>query len=157
MNDGTNSVFSSPYGKVHRLPTPVRKGLSEGLDQWREPVMKRLKELVTLQRGWDGYNGLPVSAENAFFALSIVEAVSGANTPPPTLVPGSAGDLQIEWHMASGDVELHILSPNNVDAWFAVAGSDDEEMARLTYDFTDVVAWVRFVTETQIATAAAAA
>ena len=117
-----------------------------------------MTELVRLPRGWDGYSAAPVTFANAQFALRLLEAVSPANVAAPQIVPGSSGDLQIEWHTLNGDVELHVQAPNQVHAWrlLARATSDAEEL-QLSNDFTALVAWVKDVTETPRVTNAAAA
>lgn len=111
--------------------------------QWREPVMRQLNALTALQGGWDGYQGVPVSCQHASVAMAILEACCRGDTPVPQLVPGSSGDLQIEWHLAGGDIELHIRGPKDVRAWHAdhTTGIDGEAVP-LTNDFTAVVTWI---------------
>ena len=94
--------------------------------KWREPVIKRLNELVRLQPGWDGYKGISVTFENAFFAIEVLNACCGVNAPTPQIVPGVSGDLQIEWHLEDSDIELHIRAPNDVQAWHADTNSGRE-------------------------------
>lgn len=137
--------------------TRHRITLTEADAIWREDVMQRLEELVRLDCGWDGYGGLPVSLENATFALRMLEATCREDTPSPQIVPGSNGDLQIEWHTELGDVELLVRGPNNVRAWASLAGPDsDGEEIELTNDFIAVSRWVAEVTEPHIAFQAAA-
>ena len=110
---------------------------------WGEDVIERLNQLVGLQYGWDGYGAGPVSFENAFFALKILERICNPETPAPQLVPGSSGDLQIEWHEEGGNVELHVQAPNHVEGWRANddTGPDGEE-ARFRSDFTLAATWI---------------
>lgn len=137
---------------------PVRKIMSEPAETWRKSVRKRLAELATLEQGWDGYRGVPVASENAVFAFRIIEAICGTSTPSPQIVPGSAGDLQIEWHTLNGDIELHVAAPNKVHAWCSIVGENDDGVeCELTNDFRSVAAWVREVTESKIASTAAVA
>jgi hypothetical protein len=125
--------------------------------RWREPVIRRLNELTALQPGWDGYEGVPVTFENAFFAMQVLEACCRGDDPTPQIVPGTSGDLQIEWHLERGDIELHILGPNDVRAWHAEenTGFDGEEVP-LTNDFHIVLRWIRNLTEPTRATVTAA-
>ncbi len=117
-----NSVFSA---NVVSIPTAsARLVVFEPNHDWRTAVMKRLEQLVRLDLGWDGYSGQPVSLENAAFALRVLEAVCGPDASPPQLVPGSSGDLQIEWHTLKGDIELHVIAPNRVHAWRLAVGGD---------------------------------
>ncbi len=151
-----NSVFSS---NVVPIPTAsARLVVFEPNHDWRPAVMKRLEQLVRLDCGWDGYSGQPASLENATFALRMLEAVCGPDASPPQLVPGSSGDLQIEWHTFTGDIELHVLAPNRVHAWRQMAGAEDDgESLDLTNDFRSVAIWVREMTEPDLAAAPAAA
>ena len=152
-----NSVFSP---NVIPLPTTsTRLMVFEPCHAWREPIKKRLEDLVrNLDQGWDGYRGQPVSLENAMFALSMLEAVCGYNAAAPQIVPGPSGDLQIEWHTLRGDIELHVFGPNRVHAWrHLVGGDEDGESHNLTIDFGTVATWVREMTEPDLAVTTAAA
>ncbi len=157
MNRGQSSAaFSS---KVVAIPAAsARLMVFEPCHDWREAVMKRLEELVRLELGWDGYKGVPVTLENATFALRMLEAVCGPNATAPQIVPGSTGDLQIEWHSLIGDIELHVRGPNSVHAWRQLVGIDgDGDSLDLTNDFASVAEWVKDHTEPKLAPATAAA
>ena len=137
--------------------TPVGYLMKDSGQKWREPVIRRLNELTALRRGWDGYEGVPVTFENAYFAMQVLEACCRGDDPTPQIVPGTSGDLQIEWHLESGDIELHILAPNDVHTWHADenTGFEGEEVL-LTNDFTAVVRWIKNLTEPPRAAVAAA-
>lgn len=118
--------------------------MSEYINELSSNAADRLEELVRLPIGWDGYQGQPVDFLNACFALSFLNKICGPETPPPQIVPGYGGDLQIEWHTLQGDIELHVKGPNNVYAWRAMANGDlDGEELDLTVDFTVVAQWVK--------------
>ena len=85
---------------------------------WIEAALEELKELCRLERGWDGYQGQPVSLPNAYFALQILENTCTEKTMKPQFIPGSRGDLQIEWHTSDVDLEIHVRAPFDVDVWF---------------------------------------
>jgi len=155
-----NQTISTSTDRVSGMkvvPIP-RMTLNEPAGEWRDSVLKRLEELIRLEIGWDGYQGKPVSFENATFALRMLEAVCIPETPAPQIVPGAVGDLQIEWHTLNGDVELHVRAPNKVHAWRHMVGhKQDGEEAQLTNVFFSVATWVKEVTESSIAPSAAAA
>ena len=139
--------------------TPGRLLVSDPDRKWREPVTERLKFLVEkLEPGWDGYNGRPVSLLNAWFTLRMLEATCGDTAPTPQIVPGSAGDVQIEWHTATTDIELHVRAPNDVHAWRGKHGDEAEgEELFLENDFLRVSEWVAELAEVLIAPRTAAA
>jgi hypothetical protein len=131
--------------------------ISDNASAWSEEVKKRLEALVRLPVGWDGYQGTNVSFQNANFALRVLEAICGVETRTPQIVPGPAGDLQIEWHTLQGDLEIHVLGPNNVHVWRAMVGSNPEgEELVLKNDFAVVAQWVKEITESPFAAKAAA-
>ncbi len=147
---GAIAGSTSPF-KLHRLT------IGEPEAAWRKPLFDRLQHLIRLDNGWDGYKGLPVSLENAAFALRMLDALCGPETESPQIVPGTSGDLHIEWHTLSGDLELWVRGPNNVHAWRClVDGDEDGEEVELTNDFLPIATWISEVTEPQIALAAAA-
>ena len=76
----------------------------------------------------------------------------------PQIVPGVAGDLQVEWHIARTDIELDIRGPNDVRAWICNerTGPDGQEFD-LTNDFTIVAKWIRDLLDSSNASSIAAA
>lgn len=166
-------VFSAEVVQARRVPAlglciasePVsilRNGqrimVVEPSRQWYGSISERLTELCALERGWDGYNAEPVAFDTANFALRMLEAICGSDAPPPSIVPGPNGDLQVEWHTDDTDIELHVRGPNDVHAWRSspAAAMGDEEF-RLTNDFTLVADWIRGLVESSGAAEAAAA
>jgi hypothetical protein len=131
-------------GRVRRLT------VAEPDHRWRPAAVGRLEELVRLEPGWDGYQGQPVSLLNANFALRMLESICASQSIEPQIVPGSAGDLQIEWHTPSGDIELHVRAPNDVVAWRS--GADE---VYLTNNFIDVASWIEDLERTGAPAAAA--
>jgi hypothetical protein len=126
--------------------TPIGYLMTDIRQTWHDAVIKRLNELVALQQGWDGYDGAPVTFENAYFAMEVLNACCRGDDPTPQIVPGTNGDLQIEWHLDKGDIELHILSPNDVHAWHVNENTEtDGEELSLATDFTAVVRWIKIL------------
>jgi hypothetical protein len=149
---------SASSGSSRTMPfRQSRQTITEVVTTWHTEVIRQLEELRRLEPGWDGYKGLPVSLENAWFALRMLEATCRVNTPSPQIVPGASGDLQMEWHTVHGDVELLVRGPNSVRAWYCVAGTETDGVeVELTNDFTTVAEWVKAVTEPAIAARVAA-
>lgn len=157
LSEGAEAISSSTNNVVPISSRPVRILISEYNSPWLDEVTDRLQKLIRLRPGWDGYQGRPVSFLSANFALQMLNNICGPETRTPQIVPGTAGDLQIEWHTQQGDIELYVMSPNNVHAWRALSGGNPEgEELKLTVDFAAVAQWVRDITEPPIAAAAAA-
>ena len=122
---------------------------------WAPPVMLRMQELVRLEPGWDGYRACPVSFEVAHFAVSVLERICSLSTPAPQIVPGRIGDVQLEWHTPSGDIEIWVRGANNVSVWCALDGDAEGNEYVLSNDFSVILDWVRAVTEPVVEAAAA--
>ncbi|MGA7180451.1 MAG: hypothetical protein WBX11_12795 [Thiobacillaceae bacterium] len=160
----STAAFSGELGDVSSTnkivsisSSPVRILIGENSSSWSDEVTDRLQELIRLRPGWDGYQGRPVNFVNANFALQMLNNICGQETRAPQIVPGAAGDLQIEWHTLQGDIELHVKGPNVVHAWRALPGGDPEgEELNLTVDFAVIAHWVKEITEPPIAAAAVA-
>lgn len=101
-------------------------------DIWVGHASDRLAEISRLEPGWDGYRARPVALENVAFAKSILFSVMDNDQPLPDIVPGTQGDLQIEWHTSKGDLEVHIIRPNLVQAWASFVDEDREEEVQIT-------------------------
>jgi len=132
--------------------------LCEPRHAWRQRVIERLDELCKLQVGWDGYQAPPVSFANAHFAASMLASACPLDAPEPQIVPGASGDLQIEWHTETTDIELHIRAPNDVDAWRVVMSAPErEDQLHLTMDFRVVADWLVELSEASVAARSSAA
>lgn len=157
---GLTGTTSSPaQGVVQTLRSrDARVLITDRPSVWRGDVVDRLNYLCCLPLGWNGYRAGPVNFNTANFALRVLESVCSPDTPAPSIVPGSSGDLQIEWHLEGGDIELHIRAPNDVHAWYeACCAASDSQEVQLTIDFTTVAEWVKKLVESARAPIEAAA
>jgi hypothetical protein len=127
----SNSVFTS-----YRVRVP------EWSSGWVLELRKRLDELTALPVGWDGYAGQPVSFQCANFVANMLERLCQDNVPAPSLVPGSDGSLQVEWHRNHFDVELDVLGVQNVVATRVNQRTGDEESVEIQNDFSEIVDWI---------------
>lgn len=158
MNTRNLQLAYSGSDRIQRMPfsPPQRVTLSDSVGEWQAVVKDRLEELIRLEPGWDGYTGNPVTFENAMFAFRMLESICRPSTPAPQIVPGSSGDLQIEWHTQRGDIELWVQGPNRVQALCEINNGQISGEMDLTTDFSTVSGWVKAATEPTIAIAAAA-
>lgn len=110
--------------------------------EWGDALTSRLNELTSLPKGWDGYAGRPVLFTTARFAAELLERLYDAAVAPPSLVPGSDGTLQIEWHANQYDIEIDVLGPYKVQAsrFDHLAGVDED--LDLEADVTPLAQWI---------------
>jgi hypothetical protein len=116
----------------------------------------RLNELTALTHGWDGYQGVPVSWNCATFAANLLERIYVAGLSAPSLVPGSDGTIQIEWHKNDYDIEIDILGANKVIATKYDHRSDAEDVLDLDNDITAIVNWIKELSTERVNLATAA-
>jgi len=154
---GSSSIASMEVVRPLNVPH-ARVLMTERPTRWRAIVVDRLDQLCRLPVGWNGYHAGPVDFGTASFALNMLKSICDPEAPAPSVVPGVNGDLQIEWHLAKGDIELHVRAPNDVHAWRKTpdTNEDGDELV-LTVDFTEVVRWIKDVTEPARAVVSAAA
>lgn len=103
---------------------------------------KRLEELMRLPVGWDGYAARPVSLSIAIFTLSILQNLSSPIVAPH-IVPGTRGDVQVEFNHQDWSIELHLAATNVIHAWRSGPGLPDEgEEEELSTDVTVIQNWL---------------
>jgi len=127
------SSLSPPRRRV-RVELPRSK--------WMADLQERLDEITSLPRGWDGYDGRPVSFNAALFAANLIERLFVAGVPSPDVVPGSDGTLQIEWHRNQYDIEIDVLGPYEVVAYRRNQRTGNEQELELQTDFTALAGWI---------------
>ena len=105
---------------------------------------RRLDDLCRLPVGWDGYGGQPVNPQIAEFALHLLENSLPAIHSPVQFVPGAGGDLQMEWHTVSADLELHLTAPGVAAGFYRniLAGIEGDER-NFAGDFSAAASWLR--------------
>ena len=114
---------------------------------WGAAMQNRLGELTVLPIGWDGYFGQPVSAQCASFVAGMLESLYQDGVPAPSLVPGSDGGLQVEWHRKMFDVELDVLDVQNVVATLVDRHTEEEKVVALRDDFSGIIDWIRLLSD----------
>lgn len=126
----------------HAAFTSYRVLVPQDHSAWVVDLRRRLDELTSLPVGWDGYMGRPVSFQCANFVAKMLERLHRDNVPAPSLVPGSDGSLQVEWHRNNFDVELDVLGVQNVLATRINRQTAEEESIELQNDFAEIVDWI---------------
>jgi len=157
MNDAmpSNAAFTPPLTRTsavgrrwnnepvsHEAFQKRRALISYHASSWNQALASRFDHLTALPAGWDGYAGRPVSFSCAVFAANILEHLCNPKLPPPYLVPGSDGTIQIEWHIHRVDIEIDVLGPNEVVASRFVADTGADERFNLSKDFSPLVRWI---------------
>jgi hypothetical protein len=136
---GRNSSESS----ISVFPSSGRITLSgHSQNEWTKALGGKFDKLTALRLGWDGYAGQPVSFTCASFAARLLERLYDEALPPPSLVPGSDGTLQFEWHINQYDVEVDVLGAFEVVAIRHDCLTGATEELELDTDFTSLADWI---------------
>ena len=81
---------------------------SEEFSRLPDEIEAEIAKLVTLPRGWDGYDGFPVQPGVAERTRRLLKAIMGYTSIIPAVVPLSDGGLQLEWFVGAYEVEIEI-------------------------------------------------
>lgn len=155
VDETTSRVFSSdadflapslPSGaasNVVELEASPKRLVVPSDKSWVEELRDKLGELVKLPLNWDGYDGLPVSFDVAYFSVAVLNHLYRDGIPCPDIVPGSDGSMQIEWHLGGYDIELHVLGIYEIDAWRKNRATGAQDEVEISNDLTLVAGWMR--------------
>jgi len=109
---------------------------------WMRDLSSRFNEVVLLPLGWDGYTGVPVSFTTAQFAAQMIERLWVSNVPTPSIVPGTDGSVQVEWHAGGYDIELDVLGPLEVEAYRMNQATGEVDELEIESDFSQIAQWI---------------
>ena len=109
---------------------------------WMRELNSRFNDIVSLPRGWDGYAGAPVSFSTAQFAAQMIERLWVPDVPTPSIIPGTDGSVQIEWHAGGYDIELDVLDPSEVEAYRLNKASGEVDKIKIESDFSEIAQWI---------------
>ena len=142
-----HEVNSSNFNKVYyRSRRRYGSGVVSLVDfdrGWKERLKNRFEELRNLEDGWDGYKGVAITGEIEAFTISLLSEIYDPRVAPPSLVPGGDGSLQIEWHVNDCDLEIDVLSPEDVFAYMINHGSGAEEEINIGENRRELSVWIR--------------
>lgn len=109
---------------------------------WMRDLNSRFNDVVSLPRGWDGYTGVPVSFTTAQFAAQMIERLWVPEVPTPSIIPGTDGSVQVEWHAGGYDVELDVLGPLEVEAYRLNLATGEVDELEIESDFSQIAQWI---------------
>lgn len=124
----TRSLLTDEIMRSVKLPlrnTSLQFTVPGEEPRWFYPTLSCFRELLLLSEGWDSYDAYIITdAAIAGAAEMLVRLQLPLETSPPSVVPGSSGSVQLEWHEAGVDVEIHVSPTGDVTAFLSDA--DDE-------------------------------
>ncbi|MBN1607239.1 MAG: hypothetical protein JW940_11445 [Polyangiaceae bacterium] len=109
--------------------------------KWYPPVLHRCMALVQLEDNWDTYKGRRVEVLRADAACHLLGLLMSEDTPIPQVVPTPRGNIQFEWHLEDQYLELEVLAPTRVAAYFQ--GPEEEWEEEFGPDLTKLAEVIR--------------
>jgi hypothetical protein len=103
-------------------------------------IRNKFNELCALPAGWDGYRSGPVPFGTANFAFDLTQRIATIADSFPNIFPTSAGEIQAEWELDGGVVELVFHGPLKASVYVEDDGQSEER--ELGSDFTFVEGWI---------------
>lgn len=133
-------IIHVPYGKRLYLHS-----VSElEIRPWMKPLLERLKELSSIEEGWDGFSAEPVRLDILFYSAQLMIEFMERNSRPPNLMPLHSGGIQLEWHLEEVDVEISIEEPYEARLWWRV-NSTKKESTCMVKSYLDIAPIVAFI------------
>lgn len=115
---GVVQLFTPTAAPAPAADAPIRA--------WFITAVHRLEAAVELKENWDG-SGSPAPTASALLAIIRVFCAVAPELPPqPAVVPVPGGGLQLEWHIASRELEIEVM-PQGECAFLTVDGEPIDE------------------------------
>ena len=105
-SEGVSSLWTAGRAGHQGLPQAPRIVVHGSQPMVVREVVGDLNEKLALAPNWDTYGGRAVSINAARAAVSWFLDVFQEDLPAPSIVPGSDGSIQLEWHARGIDLEV---------------------------------------------------
>lgn len=117
-------LFGAPLRPIRVLV----RGTLQNAPDWLGPAEAGLQKFRLLRPGWDSYNAPAVDSIQIGAARELLQVLASENVPAPSLTLTSGGQIQVEWHTTSKDLEIRVLSPGHFSVLYedAATGSSWE-------------------------------
>lgn len=113
----------------------AKSAAANGTDpSWAAPVAKSLLDLLQLPPGWNSYAARPISPRAVGTVLALLARTMRPETPVPSVIPMSRGDIQLEWHLRGMDIEVVVPAEGPVRVWYEDVGRGAERELTLAED-----------------------
>lgn len=109
----------------------VRYRVESPAASWLRSAISEVEGLTGLQRGWDSYNGAPVSASTATKAVAFLVDNAFAELSKPSVVPLNDGGIQLEWHRGGVDLEIS-FSDHESGVYLEDVGTENSQEAPIS-------------------------
>src|ERR1700730_10398101 len=114
--------------------------------KWVTPTEARMNELALLKNDWDRRGSAEVSIDALRFVANILGQVMPPTASPPAIAPLGHGGIQLLWHNDTADLEVEVVQPNEVIAYYLDKTTGQEEEISYTTEFPVItkILWSKF-------------
>ena len=116
-------LLRPPAAEVRHAVATLANSLKE--------LVRRMEAVLKLKADWDTYSAPPINratTDAAFFSM-LALASRCPDSPPPQVVPTSAGGIQLEWHEKGVHLELEFQLNGEVAVYLRRAGVQRETVS----------------------------
>lgn len=110
---------------------------------WMLPTLQSIGELLSLPENWDSYGASRIKPDLVNAAITFLLETMLVHTPTPSVVPTSAGGVQVEWHTKGIDLEVEFITSSRLRACFEDRRTDrswEQELSSNLSDVADAIA-----------------
>ncbi|MSP00907.1 MAG: hypothetical protein EXR07_07645 [Acetobacteraceae bacterium] len=99
-------------------------------------VMKaRFDEIENLKYDWDHRRSAPVPFGTLAFARQMLTSIMPPHARAPAVVPLGSGGIQLVWRTGVGELEIEVVKPNRVVAFYLDHGTCVEQEWEFSTNF----------------------
>ncbi len=100
----------------------------DDVPEWYEPAFNEITRINNLPPNWDSYGARVVAEETLAFALNVLIQLRNRypTLPLPQIGATVLGGIEMEWHEGDVDLELRIVAPREMTAFFEDENAGDE-------------------------------
>jgi hypothetical protein len=107
------------------LPAAFPAEIAERYPAWLGDVYRRIEELSQRTKGWDSYDGEPLSEDSANALFAVLRLLSPFIQSEPTISLSGEGGLVAEWESSQSSLEL-VATGSEVGVYYREEASDRE-------------------------------
>lgn len=119
----TESFYQASGGLDIILATKGTAGLrvfcfSNAPAPWLHATEQSIEALRALAQNWNGYQAPPIPTTLVDSAKEAVRELATLAIQAPEVTATNAGQVQLEWHSANGDLEIRVVGPQNFNVTY---------------------------------------
>jgi hypothetical protein len=96
------------------------------IPHWFESAICKILDFGNLKPGWDSYNAKAIGIIAIMPALELLTEFARNGCPPPEIIPVPNGGIQFEWNKEYMGMEIEIISPTKVTAYYEFFETGEE-------------------------------